>query len=150
SEMAEGNGLTLSLERTFSAPREVVYRALTEPDEVAKWWGPKGFTSPSVDFDPQVGGSYRIAMQPPDGELFHLSGEFREVGPPSRLGYTFRWDPPNPDDRETVATLELEALGDETRVVLTHGEFSTEERLSLHEGGWTDSFDRLGQLFGSD
>jgi uncharacterized protein YndB with AHSA1/START domain len=89
-------------------------------------------------------------MQPPDGELFHLSGEFREVEPPSRLGYTFRWDPPNPDDRETVATLELEALGDETKVVLTHGEFSTEERLSLHEGGWTDSFDRLGQLFGSD
>ena len=91
--MAEGNGLTLSLERTFSAPREVVYRALTEPDEVAKWWGPKGFTSPSVDFDPQVGGSYRIAMQPPDGELFHLSGEFREVGPPSRLGYTLMGSP---------------------------------------------------------
>jgi uncharacterized protein YndB with AHSA1/START domain len=148
--MAEGNGLTLSLERTLSAPREVVFRALTEPDELAKWWGPKGFTSPSVDFDPQVGGSYRIAMQPPDGELFHLSGEFREVEPPSHLGYTFRWDPPNPDDRETVAMLELEALGDETKVVLTQGEFSTEERLSLHEGGWTDSFDRLEQLFGSD
>ncbi len=148
--MAEGNGLTLSLERTLSAPREVVFRALTEPDELAKWWGPKGFTSPSVDFDPQVGGSYRIAMQPPDGELFHLSGEFREVEPPSHLGYTFRWDPPNPDDRETVAMLELEALGDETKVVLTQGEFSTEERLSLHEGGWTDSFDRLSQLFGSD
>jgi uncharacterized protein YndB with AHSA1/START domain len=148
--MAEGNGLTLSLERTLSAPREVVFRALTEPDELAKWWGPKGFSSPSVDFDPQVGGSYRIAMQPPDGELFHLSGEFREVEPPSRLAYTFRWDPPNPDDRETVATLELEALGDETKVVLTHGAFSSEERLSLHEGGWTDSFDRLGQLFGSD
>jgi uncharacterized protein YndB with AHSA1/START domain len=47
---------TLSLERTFPAPRAVVYRALTDPEELAKWWGPRGFTVPSVEFDPQVGG----------------------------------------------------------------------------------------------
>jgi uncharacterized protein YndB with AHSA1/START domain len=66
---------------------------------------PKGFTAPSIELEPHVGGSYRIAMQPPDGELFHLSGEFREVDPPARLAYTFRWEEPTPHDRETVVTL---------------------------------------------
>jgi uncharacterized protein YndB with AHSA1/START domain len=144
--VAADAGLVLRLSRVLPAPREVVYRALTDPAELAKWWGPKGFTSPSVDFDPQVGGSYRIAMQPPDGDLFHLSGEFREVDPPARLSYTFRWDPPDPGDRETLATLVLEDRGEETEVLFTQGEFATEERRALHEGGWTDGFERLEQL----
>lgn len=58
-----------------------MYRALSDPDELAKWWGPEGFTTPGVEFDPRVGGDYRIAIQPPDGDLFYLSGEFREVDP---------------------------------------------------------------------
>jgi uncharacterized protein YndB with AHSA1/START domain len=144
--VAADAGLVLRLSRVLPAPREAVYRALTDPAELAKWWGPKGFTSPSVDFDPQVGGSYRIAMQPPDGDLFHLSGEFREVDPPARLSYTFRWDPPDPGDRETLATLVLEDRGEETEVLFTQGEFATEERRALHEGGWTDGFERLEQL----
>jgi uncharacterized protein YndB with AHSA1/START domain len=136
----------LSLERTFPAPRAVVYRALTDPEELAKWWGPRGFTVPSVEFDPRVGGGYRIAMQPPDGDLFHLSGEFRDVRPPARLAYSFRWDPPDPDDRETVVILSLEERGEETEVLLDQGEFATEERFALHEAGWTESFDRLEQM----
>jgi uncharacterized protein YndB with AHSA1/START domain len=138
--------LALRLERTFPAPRAVVYGALTDPEELAEWWGPRGFTVPSVAFDPQVGGGYRIAMQPPDGDVFHLSGEFRDVQPPARLAYSFRWDPPGPDDRETVVILSLEDRGDETKVRLTQGEFATEERYALHEAGWTESFDRLEQM----
>jgi uncharacterized protein YndB with AHSA1/START domain len=145
-EMAMGDRLVLRLERTLPVSREGVFRALTDPEELAEWWGPKGFTSPSVDFHPQVGGSYRIAMQPPDGDLFHLLGEFREVEPPARLAYTFRWDPPNPDDQETLATLALEDQGDGTQVLFTQGEFATEERLALHRDGWTESFERLQQL----
>ena len=145
---AIGGRSTLSLERTFPASRAAVYRALTDPEELAKWWGPKGFTVPSVEFDPQVGGGYRIAMQPPDGDLFHLSGEFRDVQPPACLAYSFRWDPPDPDDRETVVILSLEDRGDETEVRLTQGEFATEERHALHEAGWTESFDRLEQMLG--
>jgi uncharacterized protein YndB with AHSA1/START domain len=140
--------LVLRLERTLTAPRPAVYRALTEPEELGKWWGPRGFTVPHVDFDLRVGGRYRIAMQPPDGDLFHLSGEFREVEPPARLAYAFRWDPPHPDDRETVVTLTLEDRGEETEVRLTQGEFATEERYALHEAGWTESFERLEQMLG--
>ncbi|MBA3585257.1 MAG: SRPBCC domain-containing protein, partial [Gemmatimonadetes bacterium] len=99
------------MKRVLPAPRPLVFKACTEPDELAKWWGPRGFTAPRVEVDLVVGGSYRIAMQPPDGDLFYLSGEFREVNSPARLAYTFRWDPPDPDDRETVVTLALKDLG---------------------------------------
>lgn len=146
--MTASEGLVLRLNRVLPAPREVVYRALTDPEELAKWWGPRGFTAPSVDFHPHVGGSYRIAMQPPDGDLFHLSGEFQEVDPPTHLAYTFRWDPPDPDDRQTVAELSLQDRGEETEVLLTQGEFTTEERRALHEEGWTDSLARLEQVLG--
>jgi uncharacterized protein YndB with AHSA1/START domain len=136
----------LRLQRVLPGARAVVYRALTDPQELAKWWGPHGFTAASVDFDPRVGGGYRIAMQPPEGELFHLSGEFREVDPPARLAYTFRWDPPTPDDRETLATLSLEDRGEETELLLTQGEFATEERRALHEGCWTEALERLERV----
>ncbi|HKH13598.1 MAG TPA: SRPBCC domain-containing protein [Solirubrobacterales bacterium] len=145
---AAGDGLTLRLKRVVPFTRTVVYRALSDPEELAKWWGPRGFTVPSVEFDPRVGGSYRIAMQPPDGDLFYLSGAFLEVDPPAGLTYTFRWDPPDPDDRETVATLYLEDRGERTEVLLTQGEFATEERLGLHEGGWIDSLGRLREVLG--
>jgi uncharacterized protein YndB with AHSA1/START domain len=135
--------LTLHLEAVLPAPRETVFRALTEPQELANWWGPAGFTSPSVDFEPRVGGSYRIRMQPPEGEAFHLTGEFREVDPPSGLSYTFRWEEPDPDDQETVATLSLRDRGESTELILDQGPFATEARLALHRDGWTDGFARL-------
>jgi uncharacterized protein YndB with AHSA1/START domain len=144
--MATTSGLTLELTRTLPAPRSTVWSAMTKPEQLARWWGPKGFTAPTVDFEPRVEGRYRIAMQPPDGELFHLHGKFREVEPPSRLAYTFVWEPPDPDDRETVVTLTLRDRGEQTEVSLNQGEFATEERRTLHERGWSDSFEKLEQL----
>ena len=85
-------------------------------------------------------------MQPPDGDLFNLSGEFRDVEPPGSLAYTFRWDPPHSDDRETVVTLTLEDRGEETQICLAQGVFATVERYALHEAGWIESFERLQEL----
>jgi uncharacterized protein YndB with AHSA1/START domain len=138
--------LTLHLERVLPAPRSVVFDALIKPNELAKWWGPKGFTAPSIELEPLVGGTYRIAMQPSDGELFHLSGEFREIDAPARLAYTFRWEEPTPDDRETVVTLSLRDRGGSTALSVDQGAFATEERRALHEQGWTESLDRLQEL----
>jgi uncharacterized protein YndB with AHSA1/START domain len=88
-------------------------------------------------------------MQPPDGELFHLTGQFLEIDPPSRLAYTFRWEEPHPDDRETVVRLALDAVADSTRLSLRHGAFATEARLALHRGGWTESLQRMADLTAS-
>lgn len=85
-------------------------------------------------------------MKPPDGDSFHLTGTFREVDPPTRLAFTFVWEPPDPDDVETLAELSFTERGDSTEVVLVQGRFKTEGRRDLHRGGWTESLDKLETL----
>lgn len=144
--MTAREGLMLRLERIFDAPCLLVYGALTDAAQLGEWWGPRGFAARAIAFDLRVGGTYLIAMEPSDGNAFHLSGEFRRVDPPTCLAYTFRWHPPHSDDRETMVTLTLEDSGDETRLRLTQRGFATEERRHLHENGWSETFDRL-ELF---
>ncbi|WP_211882531.1 SRPBCC family protein [Pseudarthrobacter albicanus] len=139
-------GLTLELSPAFSAPRERIFAMLTDPAELAKWWGPRGFGLPAAELELRAGGRYRFTMKPPDGEPFHLSGAFLEIGPPGRLVYTFNWDEPAPDDTETVVTLMLHAHDGGTRVSLSQGLFATEERLALHRNGWTESFEKLREV----
>jgi len=143
---ARAGGLVLELRRVLNAPRERIFGALTEPAELARWWGPHGFTTPEIDLDLRVGGRYRLAMQPPDGDLFYLAGEFLEIESPRRLVYTFYWEEPDPGDRETVVSLSLHDRRDATEVSLSQGEFATEARLALHRSGWMDSLDSLGEL----
>ncbi|MFH9859552.1 SRPBCC domain-containing protein [Streptomyces sp. NPDC017202] len=148
--MTHEGGLRLHLQRVLHAPRPAVFRALTEPRELAKWWGPDGFTIPRVESDLRPGGGYRIAMQPPEGVLFHLVGEFLEVDPPERLSYTFRWEDPDPEDQETVVTLSLRDVGGTSvELVFDQGDFATERRRALHEEGWTQGLDKLEELLSS-
>lgn len=145
--MAATSGeLALHLQRVLPAARPFVFGLHTDPELLARWWGPKGFSAPSVELDVRVGGRYRIEMQPPEGDRFFLSGEFREVDPPSRLAYTFRWEDPDPDDRETVVVLSLRDLGDSTELTVDQGPFATEGRRALHEQGWTETLDRLADM----
>ena len=85
-------------------------------------------------------------MQPPEGDRFYLTGEFREVDPPAHLAYTFAWEDPDPDDVDTVVDLSFRDLGQSTEVALAQGPFKTEARRRLHRDGWTDSFDKLERL----
>jgi uncharacterized protein YndB with AHSA1/START domain len=138
--------LTLEITRVLPGTRSVVFGAFTTPAELARWWGPEGFSVRSVDFTPRVGAGYRIEMQPPEGEPFFVAGEFREVDPPARLAYTFAWEDPDPDDVENLVELSFRDLGESTEVVLTQSPFRTEARYELHRNGWTDSFDKLEHL----
>jgi len=135
--------LNLHLEKILQARTERVFAACVDPDMLADWWGPAGFTSPSLELEVRDGGRYRITMQPPDGEPFHLRGEFSEVDPPRRLVYTFEWEEPDPDDQETVVTLSFLDHREGTKLVLDQGPFATEARRALHEAGWTESLERL-------
>ncbi len=145
--MAEpSEGFVLEIERTLPRRPPAVFAAFTDPNELAKWWGPEGFRVPRIEFDPRVGATYRIEMQPPEGGPFHLTGEFREVDPPSRLAFTFAWEPPDPDDVTTLADLSFHDLRGSTGVAFTQGPFKTEERRALHQGGWSESFDKLERL----
>ena len=141
--------LRLHLERVLPASPGRIFALNTEPQLLAQWWGPNGFSVPSIELDARVGGRYRIEMQPPDGDAFFLSGEYRAVEPGTRLAYTFRWEPADPDDRETVVVLSLQALGEEAALTVDQGDFATEERRDLHVQGWSESIDRLEDLIAS-
>jgi uncharacterized protein YndB with AHSA1/START domain len=143
---AQSGQPTLEMKRLLPAAPSVAFAAFSEPNELAKWWGPQDFTIPSVEFDPRVGATYRIEMRPPEGDSFNLIGEFRDVDPPARLAFTFVWEDPDPDDVETLVGLSFRDLGGSTEVALTQGPFKTEARRALHRDGWTDSFDKLEHL----
>lgn len=146
-QMAEpSDELILELRRVLRAPQAVVFAALSRPAEMERWWGPEGFSVRSLSFEPEVGRSYRIEMRPPEGDAFHLTGEFREVDPPARLAFTFVWEPPDPDDVETTAELSLRDLDGTTELTLRQGAFKSEARRELHREGWGDSLDKLERL----
>jgi uncharacterized protein YndB with AHSA1/START domain len=65
--------------RVFDAPRELVWKAWTEPKYVMQWWGPKGFTCPACDMDFRVGGKSLLCMKMPDGQEFWNAVEYHEI-----------------------------------------------------------------------
>ncbi len=143
---ARSGDLILALQRVVAAPADVAFNAFSDTSELAKWWGPHGFSIGSLEFDPRAGGHYRIEMRPPGGEAFYLGGEFCEFDPPAKLAFTFAWEDPDPDDVESRVTLSFRDLGASTEVSLAQRPFKTEARLALHRDGWTDSFDKLERL----
>jgi uncharacterized protein YndB with AHSA1/START domain len=142
----DAGGLNLHLEKVLPAPPQRVFEACVEPPTLAEWWGPAGFSAPELELDARRGGTYRITMQPPDGDAFHLRGEFRRVDPPRRLEYTFEWEEPDPDDQQTVVELSFLDHPRGTKLVLDQGPFATEARHALHEAGWSDALERLEAL----
>jgi uncharacterized protein YndB with AHSA1/START domain len=135
--------MRLHLEKIIAVPPERVFAAFVDADQLGRWWGPAGFTVPRLQFDASEGGHYRIDMQPPDGEVFHIRGTFRSVEPPRRLGFTFIYEEPDPDDQETLVTLTFDTTDSGTRVILDQGPFKTPARLELHREGWKDTLERL-------
>ena len=135
--------IALNLRRTFSAPPERVFRAWTEPQEMKQWWGPGEYSAPQVEVDLRVGGRFRIAMKPPEGDLFYLGGEYREVVPPKRLVFTWQWEG---DPVETLVTLEFLDLGGMTELIVTHERFPDEEQCQRHREGWSATLEKLPRV----
>jgi uncharacterized protein YndB with AHSA1/START domain len=143
--------LRVHVERVVAARPDRGFAMHTDPGELAHWFGPHGFTARSVELDLRVGGRYRIEMRPPEGAPFFLTGELLEIERPTRLVYSFVYEEPDPDDRETVVTVSLAAVAEATtRCTVDQGDFATEARRALHDRGWTDSLDRLEQVLAAD
>ena len=71
--------------RVFDAPRERVFRAFSDPEVLARWWGPKGFTSTFHEFDLRPGGAWRFVMRGPDGTEYRNASDFVTVVSPERI-----------------------------------------------------------------
>ena len=141
-----GSATQLRLEKILGLPPERVFAAFVDAQQLRHWWGPVGFTVVGLQFRPVEGTDYRIEMQPPEGNVFHIRGTFRAVDAPRRLAFTFIYEEPDPDDQETLVTVRFEPAGQVTRVVLDQGPFKTAARLALHRDGWTQTLERLEEF----
>lgn len=131
---------TLKIIRRFKASPERVFAAFTSVEAMKLWLGPGpcGVVSGQGDF--RVGGSYKLQMSTPHGPA-ELTGTYHEIKPSTRLVFTWKWD--DADAPETVVTVVLTAVGNETEMVLTHTGFASGESKNNHNKGWTGSFEKL-------
>ena len=78
---------TLTIARTFAAPRELVWKMFADPFHLSQWWGPKGYTNPVCQLDFRVGGHWHHVMRGPDGREYPTDSTFIAIDPPSRIVY---------------------------------------------------------------
>jgi len=147
--------------RLFDAPRDLVWRAWTEPEFVMQWWGPKNFTSPSCKIDLRVGGTYLFCMRSPEGKDFWSTGVFREIRRPERIVCTDSFADENGNvvpatyygmsealPLEMLATTTFAVQAGRTRVTQRHVGIPAGEMQDLARAGWNESMDKLTGVLG--
>lgn len=154
----EQNEKELLITHIFSAPRELVWKAWTEPERLMRWWGPKYFTSPICKIDFRVGGSYLFCMQSPEGEDFWSTGVYLEIIPLEKIIFTDSFADENGNvvpatyyDMEEDFPLELEVnitfeeYDGKTKMILQHIGIPAGITQELTKLGWNESFDKLDE-----
>lgn len=154
--MADKKTLTLTLPsdrecvmtRVFDAPRELVFKAHTDPNLIPQWWGLRGSTTIVDKMEVKPGGVWRFVQRDADGNEYGFNGVYREIVPPERLVYTFEFE--GMPGHILVETLTFEDLDGKTRVT-DHALFdSLEDRDGMlnsgMEAGAVETWDRLAEL----
>ena len=148
---SKNTGHKLVISRELNAPREAVWKAWTAPDQIKQWLElGEGTTIESASIDLRVGGKFRLQQKMEDGEYYTAVGTYLEVKIPERLVYTWDWEKDGAgtefgelEGKETQLTIEFHAMGNRTRMILTHEKFESTERRDRHEGGWNAWIDKL-------
>jgi uncharacterized protein YndB with AHSA1/START domain len=141
----------ITLIRVLNAPRVRVFKAWTDPKELAQWWGPKDFSNPVCEVDLKPGGALRIVMRAPDGGEYPMQGVFREIVPPSRLVFTnIAVDKDGHHIIEGLTTVTFAEDGGKTKLTLqTRGVAVVDYAAAYLQGmeaGWTQSLEKLEAL----
>jgi uncharacterized protein YndB with AHSA1/START domain len=133
--------------RVFDAPRDLVFKAFTEPDRLKQWFGPKGFTVPTAESDPRPGGAFRLGMKMAegDGTVYWVTGTYRAVVPPERIVMTMSGEGTEGDAKDTQLTITLLERDGRTLVIL-HQTGMPLGAIAGASEGWTQSLDKLAAL----
>ena len=138
----------VTIRRVLDAPREAVWRAWTQPEQLAAWWGPSGWSTPpgNVSLDMRPGGSLRItSVSDEDGTPMTTVGTFTEVVEPERISF----DEASEDSwhEGATSTVTFADLGDgRTEMVMRSTIHTTDEMIVHAEAGMNGSVDRLAEL----
>jgi uncharacterized protein YndB with AHSA1/START domain len=138
-----------TMSRTFNAPRELVWKACTDPELLPKWWGPRYLTTTVQEGELKVGATWRMIQTDPEGNQYAFRGVYKEIEPPSRLVLTFEFEPMA--GHISTQALDFEALaGGRTKLTATMTFESLEDLEGMlqsgMEGGADESWDRLEEL----
>ena len=146
-----GQDRVLVITRIFNAPRRLVFKAWTDPEQIARWQGPKGFKTTVEKNELRPGGQYRFHMLDPDGGDHWSQGIFQEIVEPERLVMFGSWADAegNYTRPKTTVTVTFDDLGDKTRLTLRQEIFESVTARDEHKGGWNSSLDRLGDYVAS-
>jgi uncharacterized protein YndB with AHSA1/START domain len=151
--MLAGSKLELTITRVFDAPRALVWRAWTDPQQLMKWWGPEHHPAVHMAMDVRPGGAWRNYLRAVETgkDLWH-HGTFREVVPMERLVFTFVWEEEGERGMENIVTITFADEGKETRkktrMTLHQTPFHSVAERDGHGEGWTSSLGRLGNFLG--
>ena len=136
------------MSREFDAPRELVFRAYTDPDLIPRWWGPRYLTTTVDRMDVRPGGSWRFVQRAPDGTVHAFHGVYHLVEPPDRIVQTFEYE--GERGHVLLETVTFEDLAGRTRLTTQSVYQSHEDRDGMvaagMESGVVESMDRLEQL----
>ncbi len=146
----------LTLTRIFNAPRDMVWKAWTDPKLIEKWWGPRGVTNPICEWDARPGGLIHIVMLAGkdlgnfEGQKWPMKGTFREVTPKSRIVY----ESTALDDVQDIlieheSTIDFQDLGDKTKmtmhIVITKTGPKAAFAIQGMQDGWNQCLDKLAE-----
>jgi uncharacterized protein YndB with AHSA1/START domain len=138
----------IQMVRAFDAPRDLVFKAFTDPELIPKWWGPRNTTTVVDTLELRAGGKWRFLNIESDGTEHAFRGEFREIVPPSRIVWTFEYEPWA--GHVTVETSTFEEQDGKTTVTTVSVFDSVEDRDGMlnsgMETGAGESYDRLDEL----
>jgi uncharacterized protein YndB with AHSA1/START domain len=138
--------------RNFNAPRDQVWKAWTDSQQVPEWWGPRGFTARVTQLDLRPGGTWRYVMIGPDGTEYPSKGVFQEIVPPERIVTTDEFDEGFPGDtiQGIVITATFADRGKQTQLTIDIVHQSAEDCHQHEEmgviDGWNSTLDRLGEF----
>lgn len=148
----------LTLKRTFDAPRELVFKAWTDPNLISKWWGPTDFTTPISEVEARQGGKLYIVMHGPKGSDFDIDlpmrGVYQEFDPPRKLVFTNEalHDEKGTPQLSTLCTVTFAEAGGKTEmtlhIVLVKVSPAAASAWAGAEMGWNQTLDRLTSLVG--
>lgn len=138
----------INLTRLLDAPRELVFKAWTDPKQLAKWWGPHHFTNPVCEVDLRVGGTMNIVMRGPDGNDYPMKGIYREIKAPEKLSFTnIAMDLAGNHLLEGFTTVTFADEGGKTRLTVVSGMNGlvpiAAQMLEGMEAGWSQSLEKL-------
>ncbi len=137
---------SVTIVRRVKASPARVYAALTQPEQMIRWWGPDAGPTLSAEADVRPGGRFSVVFRLLNGDEHNPTGVYKEVVPDRKLVFTWEW--PEMPERESLVTFVLEPVEGGTELTLIHEYLPDAEARESHEAGWSGFLDKLSTYLG--